>query len=116
MKTLAVWKKVAAEQDVHDDKITKASVDELGLILLKEASEIFAYHHECPHQKHSLGSAEIEGDVIVCQKHLWEFEIRTGMHITRVPMVERNLVRYPVRVVGKMVEIDVASPKRWGET
>lgn len=91
-------------------------LDGLGIILLKDGGDIFAYNHECPHQRHSLDTAEIEGDVVVCQKHLWEFEIRTGMHITRVPMVTRNLVRYPVRVVEKMIEIDVASPTRWGET
>ncbi|MGH6751286.1 MAG: Rieske (2Fe-2S) protein [Bradyrhizobium sp.] len=113
---MAEWKKVIAEQDVRDDEITEASADDLQLILLRDSGEIFAYHHECPHEKHSLSNAEIESDVIVCQKHLWEFEIRTGMHITRVPMVERNLIRYPVRIINEKVEIDVASPKRWGET
>ena len=113
---LAVWTEVIAERDVRENEITKVSVGDLRLILLRSEADIFAYHHECPHEKHSLSTAEIEGDVIICQKHLWEFEICTGMHITRVPMVERNLIRYPVRVVNERVEIDVASPKRWGET
>lgn len=112
---MADWKEVIAEHDVHEHEIVKASAGDLGLILVKDAGDIFAYHHECPHEKYSLGEAEIEEGVIICQKHLWEFEIRTGVHITRVPMVERNLVRYPVRVLDKRVEIDVASPKRCGE-
>ena len=113
---MADWKEVIAEQEVRQHEITKATAGDLRLILLKDADDIFAYHDECPHEKYSLGNAEIEEGVIICQKHLWEFEIRTGLHITRVPMVERNLVRYPVRIVNERVEIDVASPKRCGET
>jgi nitrite reductase/ring-hydroxylating ferredoxin subunit len=113
---LASWKEVIAESDVQNDGITKVSAGELRLILLKSAGEIFAYHDACPHEKYPLSNAEIEEDVIICQKHLWEFEIRTGMHITRVPMVEKNLIRYPVRIVNEKVEIDVASPRRWGES
>lgn len=112
---MADWKEVMAEQDVRENEITKVSADHLRLILVKDAGEIFAYHDECPHEKYPLGEGEIEEGVIICQKHLWEFEIRTGLHITRVPMVERNLVRYPVRIVNERVEIDVASPKRYGE-
>lgn len=113
---MADWKEVIAERDVREMEITKISVGDLPLILVKDAGDIFAYHAACPHEKHSLGNAEIEEGVIICQKHLWEFEIRTGIHITRVPMAERNLVRYPVRIVNERIEIDVASPKRCGET
>lgn len=110
------WKEVIAERDLREREIAKVSAGDMALILVKDEGEIFAYHDECPHEKYSLAKAEIEEGVIICQKHLWEFEIRTGLHITRVPMVERNLVRYPVRIVNERVEIDVASPKRYGET
>lgn len=113
---MAAWKEVIAERDVRSDEITKVSADELRLVLLKDAGEIFAYLDECPHEKHPLSNAELEEGVIICQKHLWEFEIRTGMHITRVPRVAKNLTRYPVRIVNEKVEVDVASPKRWGES
>src|SRR5574341_1780868 len=49
---LAEWKEVMAEQDVRENQITKTSVQELRLILLKDAGDIFAYHDECPHEQH----------------------------------------------------------------
>src|SRR5712691_8824620 len=97
---LADWNEVMAEQDVRENQITKTSVQELRLILLKQAGDIFAYRDECPHEQHPLSLGELDEGVLICAKHLWEFEIRTGQHITHVPRVERNLVRYPVRIVN----------------
>ncbi len=111
---MADWKELMAETDVRENEITKASVQEIRLILLKESGDLFAYQDECPHEQHPLSLGELDGGVLVCAKHLWEFEIRTGQHITRVPRVERNLVRYPVRVMNGRVEVDVSSPKRCG--
>lgn len=110
---MAEWKQVMTVEDVCDGEINKASVHDLRLILLKDAGNVFAYRDECPHEQQPLSEGELDEGVIICPKHLWEFEIRTGQHITRVPMVERNLVQYPVRVIAGMVEVDVASPKRW---
>lgn len=112
---LADWKPVMAEKDVLENQINRASVQELRFILLKDAGDIFAYRDMCPHEQYPLSKGELSEGVIICARHLWEFEIRTGQHITRVPMVERNLLRYPVRIVNGQVEIDVSSPKRWGE-
>lgn len=109
------WKLVMAEQDVRENQINIGAVQELRFILLKDAGDIFAYRDECPHEQHPLSKGALNEGVIICAKHLWEFEIRTGQHITRVPMVERNLLRYPVRIMNGQVEIDVSSPKRWGE-
>lgn len=111
---MADWKEVMAETDVRENEITKAAVQDLRLILLMEKGDVFAYHDECPHEQHALSLGELNEGVLICAKHLWEFEIRTGQHITRVPRAERNLVRYPVRMVSGRVEVDVSSPKRFG--
>jgi toluene monooxygenase system ferredoxin subunit len=112
---VADWRPVLDVQDVRENEITKAEVGELSLVLLRQADDVFAYRDECPHEQHPLSKGELGDGVIVCAKHLWEFEIRTGQHITRVPRIERNLVRYPVRLVDGRVEIDLSAPTRWGE-
>lgn len=109
------WKAVMALADVRDDTINKAAVDDLRLIVVKDQDDVFAYRDECPHERHPLSLGELECGVITCRMHLWEFEVRSGQHVTMVPMVERNLVRYPVRVVDGKIEVDIASPTRWGE-
>jgi nitrite reductase/ring-hydroxylating ferredoxin subunit len=100
---------------VRENAINPATAEDLNVILIKDQGDVFVYRDECPHEHHPLSVGELEQGVIICRMHLWEFEIRTGQHITRVPMAERNLVHYPVRIVDGKVEIDVASPRRWGE-
>lgn len=112
---IAEWKEVMALEDVRENEINMATVEDLRVVVVKDQGDVFVYRDECPHEQHPLSLGEIDEGVIICRMHLWEFEIRTGQHITRVPMVERNLVHYPVRIVEGKVEIDVASPKRWGE-
>lgn len=112
---MAAWKQVMSLDNIHAGKINKASVEGLGLVLLKDADEVFAYRDECPHERHPISLGDLEEGVIICAKHLWEFEIRTGQHITRIPATRKNLLRYPVRIVAGMVEIDVESPQRWSE-
>ena len=46
--------------------------------------------------------------MIVCQRHFWEFDVNTGKHISRIEKPECDLVRYPVKVEGEEVLIDIA--------
>jgi toluene monooxygenase system ferredoxin subunit len=110
---LAEWKQVIAVENIRDNEINEVSVDDLHLVMVKDAGDIFAYRDECPHEQQPLSQGALEDGLIICSRHLWEFEVRTGQHLTHLPMVERNLVQYPVRVVAGTVEVDVASPRRW---
>ncbi len=112
---MAAWKRVLALENVHAEKINKASVDGLQFVVLKDADEVFVYRDECPHELHPLSEGEIDEGVIICPKHLWEFEVRTGQHITRIPSTKKNLLQYPVRIVEGMIEIDVDTPEHWSE-
>ena len=50
------------------------------------------------------------GTSLICSKHLWEFEIRTGKHISRLDRPETSLNRFPVRIVEGAIEVDLAAP------
>jgi nitrite reductase/ring-hydroxylating ferredoxin subunit len=47
--------------------------------------------------------------VLICAKHLWEFDVRTGEHISRVRRPQHDLRPIPVRTVGEDVEVDVSA-------
>ena len=40
--------------------------------------EYYAMDNTCPHRGGSLGNGEIDGDVVTCPWHGWEFNCRTG--------------------------------------
>lgn len=105
---MADWRRVAAVSEVRAGRISKASVGSLNLILLVANGEVFAYADACPHEGHALSLGELEADVLICAKHLWEFEIRTGRHVSRVNRPQCNLKPFAVRLVGERIEVDVS--------
>jgi nitrite reductase/ring-hydroxylating ferredoxin subunit len=102
------WRSVARTPEVHEGRINKASVAGLDLILLKVDGEVLAYEDRCPHEGHPLSQGELEADVLICARHLWEFEVKTGRHVSRINRPQCNLKARPIRVVGGVVEVDVS--------
>lgn len=44
--------------------------------------EILAIGNECPHQGGNLCDGWIDGDIVTCPLHGWEFDVRTGVCMT----------------------------------
>ena len=57
---------------------TLVTVDGEDVVLYRRGSEIFALGNECPHQGGNLCDGWIEGDILSCPLHGWEFDVRTG--------------------------------------
>lgn len=106
------WQLVMALSDVKDDVVNKAEVRGIQVILLRQGDGVFVYEDACPHEGHPLSQGDLEADVLICAKHLWEFEIQTGKHISRIDRPENNLKCFPVRIVGGSVEIDLSGARR----
>ena len=105
---MADWRCIASASEVLAGRINKASIGSVNLILLRVDGEVFAYADACPHEGHALSRGELEADVLICAKHFWEFEVRTGKHISRVQRPQCNLKPFAVRLVGERIEVDVA--------
>jgi nitrite reductase (NADH) small subunit len=58
----------------------------------------------CPHEDGPLAEGWLEGDVVVCPWHGFDFELQSG----RCRVDEAlSITVYPVRVVGDSVEVDL---------
>jgi nitrite reductase/ring-hydroxylating ferredoxin subunit len=44
--------------------------------------ELFAFDDACPHVGASLGNGKLEGKLVTCPAHKWQFDITTGECIT----------------------------------
>jgi len=72
-------------------------------ILLVNVEGIFkAYANMCPHQAVPLDEGKLEGCVLTCRAHLWEFDVGTGLSINPS---NKRLAEYPVRIVDGMVQV-----------
>ena len=59
----------------------------------------------CPHQGGPLGEGALNGEIITCPWHMWEFHSRTGA----CQFNERLVIpTYPVRVEGSDILVEIA--------
>ena len=103
------WQAAARLSEIDDGEIFPVQVGGVDLILLKFEGGVSAYLDACPHEGAQLSFGERAGDVLVCAKHLWEFDVRSGQHISRMRRPEHDLKQAPIRVVGDTIEVDVSN-------
>ena len=59
--------------DLWDGEMESFDVGEEEVLLLKVDGQIRAYDGICPHQSISLVEGELEGGVLTCRAHEWQF-------------------------------------------
>jgi nitrite reductase/ring-hydroxylating ferredoxin subunit len=74
------------------------------ILLLKINGQFHAYQGHCPHQGAALAEGELEGGLLTCTAHRWQFYATNGQGVN--PRSAR-LKCFPVRVVERKVLIEV---------
>ena len=54
----------------------------MDVALFRRGDEIFAIGNECAHKGGNLCDGRIEGDIVTCPLHGWEFDLRSGACMT----------------------------------
>lgn len=57
---------------------TAKTADGLTVAVYNVGGDYYATDCDCPHQGASLGDGALEGDVVTCGWHGWEFNVKTG--------------------------------------
>ena len=83
-------------------RIIRAEGESIALFNL--GGEIVALGNVCPHEGDSLGEGTVEGDIVICPGHGWEFDLRSGACMT-IP--GESVPRFPVSVEGDAIMIDL---------
>jgi len=87
-------------------EIALVSVSGEDVVLFRRGDEIFAFGNRCPHQEGSLSDGFVEGDIVTCPLHGWEFDVRSGLCMT-IP--GESVPRYEVTVEDGAVFLEEAS-------
>jgi nitrite reductase/ring-hydroxylating ferredoxin subunit len=95
--------------------ITVASISELELgscktvevqgkviALFNVGGRIYALDNTCLHQGGPLGEGRLEGEVVTCPWHFWEFNVRTGEKVGEPSL---RVATYPVQVEGDDIKV-----------
>ncbi|MGH7366741.1 MAG: Rieske (2Fe-2S) protein [Candidatus Rokuibacteriota bacterium] len=74
--------KVLDVADLAPGKGVLVTVNDRDVAVFRRGEEILAIGNDCPHQGGSLCDGWVEGEIVICPLHGWEFDMRTGACMT----------------------------------
>ena len=75
---MADFVKVASLSEVVPGSAKAVEVGDKTIALFNVDGTVFALDNTCLHQGGPLGEGMLEGDVVTCPWHMWEYNVRTG--------------------------------------
>ena len=96
--------KVARVSEVPEGtgKVVSANGEEIALFHAN--GKFYATHNTCIHRGGPLGEGSLDGTIVTCPWHGWEYDATTGVCITNP---DAQLQCFPVKVEGEDVLVSV---------
>ena len=99
------FQKVCTTEDVWEGEMQAYTVDGTEIVIVHApGAEWRAIQSVCPHQEVELVEGELEGRVLTCRMHLWQFDVLTGRGVNPE---HAELALYPLKVEGDDIYVDV---------
>ncbi len=95
--------KIATAGALPAGAVMQAEIGETAYALCNVDGKIYALQGVCPHAEGPLGEGTLQGTMVVCPWHGYEFDCRTGENDIEP---ELKAARYAVKVDGGDVYID----------
>jgi nitrite reductase/ring-hydroxylating ferredoxin subunit len=96
---------LCAVADVAPGTALKVEIEDLALAVFNVGGQFYVTDDLCTHGPGSLSEGYIEDDVVECNFHNGQFNIRTGEVVSPPCMVP--IKTYPATVIGGKVTIEV---------
>lgn len=101
------FKRVCSLRELAPGEMEEFEVDgQEVLVVHTEGGEIRAIPASCPHQAEPLVEGDLEGNLLTCAAHFWQFDVVTGRGVDPDDV---ELVQFPVKTEGGEVYVDVAA-------
>ena len=99
------YRDVAKLEDLEPGTCLPVEVDNApGIALFNVDGDILALDNTCPHAGGPLGEGSLEGEVVECPWHGWEFNVRTGQCLEN-PAPEWTVPCFPARVENGIIQV-----------
>lgn len=96
--------RVAKASDVAPGSITEVQAEGKTVALANVGGSFFAISNSCLHRGGPLGQGALEGKVLTCPWHGWQFDVTTGK-IDQNPSV--GVPCFPTELRGEEVFVDL---------
>lgn len=98
----AAWTVVGRVDEVQPGTATVVEANGHSVALYNVDGTLHATTNACLHQGGELGCGALEGSIITCHRHGWQFDVTTGACLTRPGEHVQSL---PLRVEGELVSV-----------
>lgn len=75
---MAKFVKVAATGDIPEGEGRCFEVGDQQVAIFNVEGTYYALDNVCPHQGGPLGEGELDGKMVTCPWHAWDFDVTTG--------------------------------------
>jgi nitrite reductase (NADH) small subunit/3-phenylpropionate/trans-cinnamate dioxygenase ferredoxin subunit len=96
--------RAARREDVPPGKIYEFQVGGQAIAIANVAGKLCAINSICAHEGGPLGEGELEGTVVTCPWHAWQYDVTTGKVVQNPSL---GVECYPVELRGDDVFVDV---------
>lgn len=101
---MANWIRVAREADCPNGSAIECVAEGRIIAVFNVQGTLHALDGVCPHQGGPLGKGTLNGCIVSCPWHGWEFDVRTGQHQINAQMRQP---RYEARVEDAWILVDL---------
>lgn len=96
--------KVASTSDLKPGTAISVTANGREIALYNVGGKFYATDNTCLHQGGPLGEGMLEGEVISCPWHMWEYNVCTGEEVGNCSV---KLATFPVEVEGTDIKVGV---------
>jgi len=89
---------------LQDDTAIEVIIAGKAIAVSKVGGDYFACSNACPHAEGPLGEGTLDGHILTCPYHGWQFDVRDGSCLTHD---ESKVETYAVQIVGDAVCVAV---------
>ena len=95
---------VVAVDDLWSGEMRGYVVQGTKVVLLRVDDTVFAYEDRCAHLGVLLSKGSLDGSVLTCHAHQWQYDVCTGGGVNPV---SARLKPFPVKVERGVVFVDL---------
>lgn len=101
---MATWTRLTRASDCPPGTAMELIAGDKVIALFNVEGAFYALDGVCPHQGGPLGQGLLDGCVVTCPWHGWQFDVPSGRHQTSAQIIQP---RYDVRVEGDWILVDL---------
>lgn len=99
------YKPACTLDDLWEGEMKEITIDGTQVLMVHaDGGRISAFAAHCPHQEYPLIEGLLDGGILTCAAHLWEFDAVTGAGINPGDCA---LARYPTKIEGDQILVDL---------